>query len=201
MRFTKPFWPGIADGSVSVAFRRWKTPTVVAGRPYRTGGGRVDVLSVDIIDPESITDADAKLSGHALAQEVRAFLRQAEPVESTRHAYRVEFRLLAEEDPREVLGNDDDLSSDDIATIDARLARLDKASRTGPWTRRTLQLIADRPATRAPDLAASIGRETQPFKLDVRKLKNLGLTISLNPGYRLSPRGIAYMAIEAPEAR
>ena len=56
-----------------------------------------------------------------------------------------------------------------------------------------LRLIADQPATRAPDLAALLDRETQPFKTDVRKLKNLGLTISLSPGYRLSPRGEAYL--------
>jgi len=37
------------------------------------------------------------------------------------------------------------------------------------------------------------GRPTQPFKTDVRKLKNLGLTISLPVGYRLSPRGEAYV--------
>ena len=30
---------------------------------------------------------------------------------------------------------------------------------------------------------------SMPFKLDVRKLKELGLTESLRPGYRLSPRG------------
>ena len=57
-----------------------------------------------------------------------------------------------------------------------------------------LRAIAARPATRAADLAAGFGRETQPFKLDVRKLKNLGLTISLEVGYRLSPRGEAYLA-------
>ena len=49
-----------------------------------------------------------------------------------------------------------------------------------------LDVIAARPATRAPDLAASFGRETAPFKIDVRKLKNLGLTLSLPVGYRLS---------------
>ena len=49
-------------------------------------------------------------------------------------------------------------------------------------------------AQRAADLAAGFGRETQPFKLDVRKLKNLGLTLSLEVGYRLSPRGEAYLA-------
>jgi hypothetical protein len=54
-------------------------------------------------------------------------------------------------------------------------------------------MIAEHPGTRAPDLAASVGRETQPFKTDVRKLKELGLTESLRVGYRLSPRGRAYL--------
>jgi Mn-dependent DtxR family transcriptional regulator len=57
-----------------------------------------------------------------------------------------------------------------------------------------LELIRDRPEVRAPDLAASLGRETQPFKRDVRKLKELGLTESLERGYRLSPRGRAVLA-------
>jgi hypothetical protein len=51
--------------------------------------------------------------------------------------------------------------------------------------------------TRAADLAASFGRETQPFKLDVRKLENLGLTLSLDVGYRLSPRGEASLRTRA----
>ena len=52
-----------------------------------------------------------------------------------------------------------------------------------------LRLIAERPAVRAGDLAAALGREAQPFKIDVRKLDRLGLTESLDVGYRLSPRG------------
>jgi hypothetical protein len=32
----------------------------------------------------------------------------------------------------------------------------------------------------------------------VRKLKELGLTESLNPGYRLSPRGEAYLRLSDP---
>jgi hypothetical protein len=46
----------------------------------------------------------------------------------------------------------------------------------------------------AADIAASIGREKLPFKADVRKLKELGLTESLDVGYRLSPRGRAFLA-------
>ena len=72
-------------------------------------------------------------------------------------------------------------------------ARFDDLSHHGPWTADTLRLIQSKPATRAADLAASVGRETAPFKLDVRKLKNLGLTYSLETGYELSPRGIAYL--------
>ena len=47
---------------------------------------------------------------------------------------------------------------------------------------------------RAADLAAALGREKLPFKADVRKLKALGLTESLERGYRLSPRGRAWLA-------
>jgi hypothetical protein len=43
------------------------------------------------------------------------------------------------------------------------------------------------------DLAAA-GRERHPFKTDVRKHKELGLTESLEVGYRLSPRGRALLA-------
>jgi hypothetical protein len=80
-----------------------------------------------------------------------------------------------------------------VAELDRRLDRLDRASASGPWTAATLALIAERPAVRAGDLAPVLGRELAPFKLDVRKLKNLGLTISLEVGYRLSPRGEAYL--------
>jgi len=69
MRFTKPFWAGIADGSITVAFRGWKTPTVVAGRPYRTGGGRIEVLSVDKVARRSVTAADARAAGYASVRE------------------------------------------------------------------------------------------------------------------------------------
>ena len=107
--------------------------------------------------------------------------------------YRVRL-AWAGEDPRIALREDADLTDADVAAIDARLERLDRASGHGPWTMATLDLIRRRPRTRAPDLAAEMGRERDPFKVDVRKLKNLGLTISHPVGYELSPRGRAYLA-------
>ena len=57
-----------------------------------------------------------------------------------------------------------------------------------------LRAIAANPERRAGDLAAELGRERLPFKVDVRKLKEMGLTESLPIGYRLSPRGAAVLA-------
>jgi hypothetical protein len=188
--FPKRFWPGIADGSVTLTYRRWHRPQVVAGRPYRTPAGIVEVTSVSETDPASITDADARRAGHP---DVPALIGEL-PARPGARLYRIEFHRALGGDPRAELAADADLDATDVLAISARLDRLDRASRHGSWTHTTLELVRDHPATRAADLAASLDRETQPFKADVRKLKNLGLTESLDVGYRLSPRGRAYLA-------
>ena len=189
MLFSKPFWEPIRAGKVTLTFRRWKRAQVVADRDYRTPAGRLHVTAVAVVEPETITDEEARRAGHESAATLRSQLRgdPADPV------YRVEFRYLDEPDPRDLLATNDQLSSDDIAEIDHRLARLDRASSHGSWTRPYLDLIRQHPGVRAPDLAVLVGRETQPFKTDVRKLKNQGLTVSLRIGYELSPRGTAYL--------
>ena len=190
MLFEQRFWPLIADGSVTVTFRRWKRRQVVAGHRYRTPAGIVEVTAVDVVDPAAISDVDARRSGYPDAATLRADLRGTPDLP----VYRIAFAAVHEPDPRAVLAASADLTPADVAEIDRRLARLDRASAHGPWTATVLDLVAERPGVRAPDLAASLGRDTQPFKTDVRKLKNLGLTLSLPVGYRLSPRGEAYRA-------
>ncbi len=56
-----------------------------------------------------------------------------------------------------------------------------------------LRCLASNPAVRAGDLASELGYEKKWFKNNVRKLKALGLTESLEVGYRLSPRGRAFL--------
>ncbi len=188
--FSARFWPGIADGSVTETYRRWRRRQVVAGHRYRTGGGIVEVESVDIVSPDAITDAGARRAGYPDAATLLHDRRGTDDLP----LYRIVFHVVHEPDPRAVLAGDGSLTDADVAAIDRRLARLDAASKHGPWTRAVLEAIEARPATRAADLARSFGRETQPFKTDVRKLKNLGLTLGLEVGYRLSPRGQAYLA-------
>ena len=191
MQFELRLRQGLVDGTISVCFRRWKRCQVVAGHRYRSMIGLVHVDAVDVLaGPDEITLEDAHAAGYPDVASAVADLRPASPDTTL---YRLRLRRVDDPDPRSLLAADDDLSAEDRAEIDRRLARLDRASKIGPWTMSVLQLIAERPAVRAPDLAASLGRERDPFKLDVRKLKALGLTISLPVGYRLSPRGEAYL--------
>lgn len=184
---------GVADGSVTLAFRRWKRPGVRPGSQFRTVAGVVRVDDVAVVDADAITDEDAVAAGWPDASRLRRQLdKQSDGVEP-RPTYRVVLSW-AGPDPRVALREDADLTDADVAAIDARLERLDRASSHGPWTMATLELIRRRPHTRAPDLAAEMGRERDPFKIDVRKLKNLGLTRSFEVGYDVSPRGLAYLA-------
>lgn len=178
----------IAAGQVTLAFRRWRRPTVRIGGTLRTSIGVLAIDSVKIVNPARITKKDTIAAGYSTVAELRAFLDSRPEGE----VYRVGLHLVGE-DPRIGLRAADFLAEEDIATIQKRLSRWDTASTHGPWTRETLQLIADNPGVRAADLAASVGREKLPFKADVRKLKELGLTESLDVGYRLSPRAQAFL--------
>jgi hypothetical protein len=62
-----------------------------------------------------------------------------------------------------------------------------------PWTHSTLRQIQRLPGVVSTELAAEVGQERRAYKLRVRRLKALGLTESLERGYRLSPRGRAYL--------
>jgi hypothetical protein len=181
-----PVLEAVAAGAVTVLFRRWAAPRVRAGGTQRTAVGVLEWTSVEPVDEDALTDEDARAGGFA---DVRA-LRAAQGPGPGR-LYRVGVRL-AGPDPRVALRARSRLSARDRAEIGARLARLDAAARGGPWTAAVLDLIAANPGARAPDLAARLGRETLPFKRDVRRLKELGLTESLEVGYRLSPRGRAW---------
>lgn len=190
MLIPKRYGDAIAAGELTLVFRRWARSRVIAGRRYRTAAGIVEVESVDIVEPSGLTEIDATDAGFGSLSDLLDDLRGPED----QPLHRIQIHAVTDPDPREVLAATDQLSDDGVTEIDRRLARLDRASSYGAWTAETLDLIRRHPGVRAADLAAMVGREKPPFKLDVRKLKNLGLTHSLEVGYRLSPRGMAYLA-------
>lgn len=188
MLFPAAALDGIAAGRVGLAFRRWERPRVRQGGRQRTRIGVVGFEAVEPVTRDELTDDEARSAGFASLRELLAFVDRRQ----TGTVYRIRLALLGP-DPRVSLR--DSLPTDsDVAEVERRLAHLDRSSRHGAWTRSMLEAIADHPGTRAIELAASFGREKRPFKADVRKLKELGLTESLRPGYRLSPRGRAVLA-------
>jgi hypothetical protein len=176
---------GIKAGEIDLAFRRWKRPTVKTGGRLRTRAG---VLGIDAVEPIGERQIDAEQARRAGFTSKRELL---ESLRSEGRLYRVRFHRIGD-DPRTALRARASIGRSERAELDARLDRMDRA-RGEPWTRRVLELIRDRPETLAADLAASLGMEKLPFKRDVRKLKELGLTESMPVGYRLSPRGRAYL--------
>jgi hypothetical protein len=188
MLIRRPTLDAIRDGRVTLQFRRWSRPRVRAGTKLRTAIGLVEVLAVDEVAPGGLSDDDVRAAGAADRAEVLAGLRGApgDPL------FRIALRY-AGPDPRVALREDAALSDDELAALRVRLDAIDARSHHGPWAWAVLELIDRKPATRAADLAAELGRERLPFKADVRRLKELGLTESLEVGYRLSPRGRAVL--------
>lgn len=176
----------IRTGAVDLAFRRWDRPRLRVGTRMRTAVGLVEVTSVVRVPVKSLTAAQAQRAGAASVKDLLAQLahRPDSPI------FRIGLRY-AGPDPRIALRADAELSAAEREHLLHRLQRLDDASPRGPWTRAALAIIARRPAVRAGDLADELGRDLVTFKRDVRKLKELGLTESLDVGYRLSPRAEA----------
>ncbi len=190
MLFPAAMHPSLVDGTVTVAFRRWKRPTVRAGGTLRYPGGVLAIDEVARIDPDEVTDEDARSSGAQDRDEVLARLADHDG-----ELYRIRFHHLGD-DGRVALAREDELDDAALEELRTRLGRLDERSPRGPWTRETLLLIADRPRVAAADLAAALDVERARLKRDVRKLKELGLTVSRSVGYELSPRGRAFLDLE-----
>ena len=180
MLFSQRFWSGLTDGTVTVAFRRWKRPTVKAGGILQSPGGLLGIDEVAVIDLTELTDEDARAGGYNGRDDAIAELRPEGEL------YRVRFHRIGD-DPRRALRNRADLDPDEWAALRTTLDRLD-------WAIPTLRLIAESPGTVSTELAARLGIDRPAFKLGVRRLKALGLTESLKVGYRLSPRGHAVLA-------
>ena len=178
---------GIADGTITLVLRRWDAPRAKAGGTQRTMAGTIRIDNVtEHPGGYRVTAAQARAAGYPDAGTAQKELDRR----PARHTYVIAVSYLAP-DERPDLAADDRLSAADVDAITARLGRWDAA--TEPWTRQYLTMIAANEAVRAPDLAARVGLDVPRFKRRVRQLKGLGLTISLDVGYRLSPRGRAYL--------
>jgi hypothetical protein len=188
MLFRMKTLEGIARGEISLAFRRWLKPTVKAGTRLRTALGELEILSVEPVGEDAISEAEARAGGHTNRAALLAETRNGDG----RQIYRIALGGLTA-DARTALRDQDVLGEEERATLRARFAAWEKV-KPGYFST-ILRLIGEKPGCRSEELASALGAEKMRFKQDVRKLKELGLTESLEVGYRLSPRGQAVLAL------
>ncbi|MBJ3784040.1 ASCH domain-containing protein [Devosia sediminis] len=174
----------IASGRVDTAFRRWVRPTVKAGGTLTTEAGVLAIDAVDVIALDAVTPEDLARAGFDARDTLDDMLGDRKG-----SLYRIRLHYVGE-DPRLALRENAELSDADAREIAETLARMDGSN---PWVHRTLVLIGERPGDPAQALAETLGLDKVKFKGNVRRLKSLGLTESLDIGYRLSPRGRAWL--------
>jgi hypothetical protein len=188
MLFRQHFLDGIGNGTITLAFRKWRRPSVKSGGTLLTAVGQLHIGAVAEIALKEISKADAKRAGYeSLDALVEELCRYDEGT-----IYRIELGPLTA-DPRIALRQQKASSPQENNAMRERLSRLDAHSTDGPWTQRTLELIRAHPGRRAGDLCELMGQDKMRFKGNVRKLKRMGLRESLEVGYRLSPRGDALL--------
>jgi hypothetical protein len=160
---------GIAAGEIDLQFRRWDRPRARAGGRQLTAVGVIRIDDVRIV--KRITRAEARRAGFDTPDAAVRALRPDGDL------YRIALHLEGP-DPRIALR---ETIPEDFTELRAKVERL-------PWGYEYLRLIRDRPEVRAEELAASLGLEKRAFKPRVRRLKELGLTISLSPAAHDSSR-------------
>lgn len=178
MQFTTRNSDQIRAGGVTLTFRNWRRPHARVGGVYRLRPtGAVEVTGLANVRLSEVSTDDAVRAGFPSVDAMVAFLGLPRTAEVTR----VEFALT-----------DDSPKAVPSLTVEEVVKRLDATDRrsAAPWTTRVLALIEAHPAIRAGDLAPLTGWDTPRFKANVRKLKALGLTRSLEVGYRLTDLGV-----------
>jgi hypothetical protein len=192
MLFTASAHGGLERGEITRTFRVWARPHVKVGGRYHAGPVDLIVDGLKKVPVRKISDTDAQSSGFDDRDALVEYLRTRQTLDEKAVVWRVDFHAVERADEPSI-ADDRELSDADVHDIERRLERLDASSPSGAWTGTTLRLIADNPGVVSTELAEKMGRERPAFKTDVRKLKRLGLTISLDVGYRLSPRGEAFL--------
>jgi hypothetical protein len=188
MLFSAATLRGLTAGRVSCTYRRWEVVRPKVGSRFTTSAGVVEVTSITPAAEDRLTERDAAEAGFDSVADLLKWCR----AKGSGDLYRIGITLVGP-DPRVELRSTSSLGPADLNALNAKLDRMDRAAGQ-PWTRNTLRQIQRLPGVVSTELAAEVGQERRAYKLRVRRLKALGLTESLERGYRLSPRGQAYLA-------
>lgn len=184
MLFKETHLNGIKSGKINLAFRKWQKASVKEGSLLHTSIGLVAISKLETVSENDITDQDALKAGFTDKKQLLKSLTNT----ATGMIFKISVRYHSP-DPRIKLREQTELSEQQFTNLKKKLERLDNHSKQGPWTEKILLTLKDNPNLHAIGIAKLTGFEKEWLKLNIRKLKNLGLTISHTVGYELSPKG------------
>ena|SRR5690606_18457876 len=184
MPFKKKFLVLIENGKIYTAFRKWIRPSVSESGTLLTPVGQLRIKSLNKVEYDQITDDEVVQAGYEHREELDKELA----FKDSGDIYRIEFELEGV-DPRIELRENVEISNDEMTKVIAKLKRLDASGKVKNWTYKVIEIVDSEPGKYAIEYSSKLGYEKEWFKLNIRKLKNLGLTISLTDGYEISPRG------------
>ncbi len=188
MLFKQQHLEGIQEGTISFAFRKWQRPAVKKGSLIKTAVGQLEILDIYPVEENTITENDANQAGYHTKEDLLKVLNQK--IQGLCYKVRVRYHSP---DPRIKLRSQTHLTNDQFQLIAEQLHKMDQSSKLGAWTNLVMLAIKKNPEVRAVSLAEKLGFEKFWLKLNIRKLKNLGLTISHDTGYSLSPLGLTFL--------
>ena len=181
MLFTRSDKIDIAAGRKTTTLRRWKRAQARLGGIYNIPPyGAIEVTYLSQMPLREVSGTRLKQAGYTSTEQAAERLK-CQPEDTV---YCIDFHYAGA-----AAVNQPNTELTDSATLNALSARLAKLDGSQAWTRQTLELIGRHPGQRAAALAVEVSQELPTFKRNVRKLKALGLTSSLETGYCLSPRG------------
>jgi len=187
MLFQSRFHDGIRRGDITCTIRIWQRPRVRVGGTYQLGAGSIRVDRIQEMEFDGLTPALARRSGFASVVELLKVAKHG----AGERIFLIDFHYV--DAPVKRATRTEKLATDALDEIIAKLDAMDRRAPTA-WTRQTLRAINANPGLRSTELAMMLGRERFDLKRDIRKLKALGLTLSLDVGYRLSARGTQILA-------
>jgi hypothetical protein len=188
MLFKEKHLNGIKSGKISLAFRRWKKASVLKGSLQKTAIGLVRVDDICVVKEKEISEKDAAQAGFSNKEELLNSLVS----DDTAKIFRINLSYYGD-DPRIELREQTELSDADFLKLQNKVERLDQFGSHGPWTEKVLLAIKKNPKVRAIEIARLTNFEKDWLKINIRKLKNLGLTISHEIGYEVSARGNMFL--------
>lgn len=188
MLFKEIHLQGIKSGEITLAFRKWQKVSVNSGSLLHTSIGLVEIGDIQVVNEVDITESDAQQAGFI----DKKHLLKSFGKNSSGTIFQISVRYHSP-DPRIKLREQNELSEQHFIDLKKKLERLDNYSKQGHWTNKVLLTIKDNPNLHAIGIAKLTGFEKDWLKLNIRKLKNLGLTMSHHIGYEVSPLGNKYL--------